>query len=191
MHLISSILFAFSANIDTFIIGLSYGIKKSHIPLAENVVISLITFAGTILSIHLGLQIVMFIPADVSQAFGSIILIVLGIYYVLKSALQYKSSKALSKNMDSNASKPSRLSLKEALVLGLALSVNNVGMGIGASISGLELIPTCVITLMMCIVFLSAGNHIGKIRMFRFAHKFADTASGLILIGLGLYELLV
>lgn len=43
MHILSSFLFALSANIDSFIVGMSYGIKKSNIDLLKSTVISLIT----------------------------------------------------------------------------------------------------------------------------------------------------
>ena len=186
MHLISSVLFAVSANVDTLIIGISCGIRKSYIPFLEAIIISLITFTGTFLSIHMGLQITAFIPAQAAQIFGCVILILLGIYYVIKPFL--KKEEPLS---DPDKQKPHKLSLKEAILIGLALSINNVGMGIGASISGVPLIPTSLITLVVCILFLIIGNHIGKIRFFFLINRFADTVAGLILVCLGVYELFV
>ena len=54
MHLISSLLFALSANIDSFIVGMSYGIKKSDISLLKSTIISLVTLIGTIAAILMG-----------------------------------------------------------------------------------------------------------------------------------------
>lgn len=200
MVLISSFLFAISANIDSFIVGMSYGMKKSNIDLARSTIISLVTLAGTVVSIMMGTQISHFLPASSAQLFGCILLIGLGLYYILKPLLSYflskfkkaevKASEFASGCTSEKAPKAALLTVKEGLFLGLALSINNFGMGIGASITGLKLIPTAVISLLVSVVFLYAGNVIGKTRMPRLSDRTADVISGLILVGLGIYELL-
>ena len=47
MCLISSILLAFSASLDSLIIGIAYGIKKIRITLSINIIIALIVTLGT------------------------------------------------------------------------------------------------------------------------------------------------
>lgn len=231
MHFISSLLFGISANIDSFIVGASYGIKKSHISLAKSILISLITMAGTVISILLGTEIVAFIPAHAAEILGSALLILLGLYYMIKGLLQYwkehfpdedavkiedlykiNISPAPVRTADCLASSTvdsvlpdfsipdsqsdtkaaiSPMSLKEGIFLGLALSVNNFGMGIAASISGLTLFPAAVISLILAILFLYAGNTFGKSRIFQMSGQAADLVSGLILITLSLYEFFI
>ena len=89
MHLISSLLFAISANIDSFIVGMSYGIKKSNIDLLKSTVISLVTLTGTVIAILMGTQISQFLPASSTQAIGCALLIGLGLYYIIKSFFSY------------------------------------------------------------------------------------------------------
>lgn len=204
MHLISSFLYSFSANLDIFIVGLSYGVKKSHIPLRQNLAISLITFSGTILSLKLGTQLTAFIPPGSARLFGCMILLLLGSYYTIKSLLPQKAVQPdTGLQTTPHASPPGQpkplslppgttsLQMREAVALGFALSINNIGMGIGASISGVEAIPTSLITLFLSFVFLLTGNHIGKMRLLGAAGRFADTAAGILLIGLGAYELFI
>ncbi|MCB6202445.1 manganese efflux pump [Extibacter muris] len=193
MHLISSILFALSANIDTLIVGISYGIKKERVPFAENIVISLITFAGTIFSIYMGLQLTLFIPASAAQKIGCIVLIILGLYYTVKSIIEYRQGKLPPDDWDNPEAEPpdKTISLKEAILIACALTVNNMGMGIGASISGMKLIPTSIATLLICMVFLHAGNKIGRIGVSGALKRWAGPVSGMILIVLGLYEMLL
>ena len=200
MHLISSLLFAISANIDSFIVGMSYGIKKSNIDLLKSTVISLVTLTGTVIAILMGTQISQFLPASSTQAIGCALLIGLGLYYIIKSFFSYirekikkaevKSNECGSGTQNNVPAKASLLTMKEGLFLGLALSINNFGMGIGASITGLKLLPTAVMSLVVSVIFLYAGNLIGKTKFPHISDQSADFISGLILAALGIYELL-
>ena len=200
MHLISSLLFALSANIDSFIVGMSYGIKKSDISLLKSTIISLVTLIGTIAAILMGTQISQFLPASSTLGIGCALLIGLGLYYILKALFGFIRNKIRKREVKANeqaaplkqeAEDTALLTLREGLFLGLALSINNFGMGIGASITGLKLVPTAVISLIVSVIFLYAGNFIGKTKMPRISDQMADVISGLILVGLGVYELLV
>ena len=200
MHLISSLLFAISAHIDSFIVGMSYGIKKSNIDLLKSTVISLVTLTGTVIAILMGTQISQFLPASSTQAIGCALLIGLGLYYIIKSFFSYirekikkaevKSNECGSGTQNNVPAKASLLTMKEGLFLGLALSINNFGMGIGASITGLKLLPTAVMSLVVSVIFLYAGNLIGKTKVPHISDQSADFISGLILAALGIYELL-
>ena len=200
MHLISSLLFAIYANIDSFIVGMSYGIKKSNIDLLKSTVISLVTLTGTVIAILMGTEISRFLPASSTQAIGCALLIGLGLYYIIKSFCGYiqkkikkaevKTNELNSKAESETQAKVSLLTMKEGLFLGLALSINNFGMGIGASITGLRLIPTAIMSLIVSVVFLYAGNLIGKTKVPHISDQAADIISGLILVALGIYELL-
>lgn len=201
MHLISSLLFAISANIDSFIVGMSYGIKKSNIDLLKSTIISLVTLTGTVIAILMGTEISQFLAPSVTQAIGCILLIGLGLYYMIKSFGGYIKGKLKKSEMKTNeldvrangksSANGSLLTLKEGLFLGLALSVNNFGMGIGASMTGLKLIPTALVSLVVSVAFLYGGNLIGKTKMPHITDRAADILSGLILVGLAVYEILV
>ncbi len=201
MHLISSLLFALSANIDAFIVGMSCGIRKEHISLPENIIVSLITLFGTVLSITAGIAIAPILAPRTAQISGSVILIILGLYYIIKFLVLWLKSRhdivvlntdpAGSRPLETSAAAPKVLPFKDALVLAFALSINNMGMGIGASITGIKVLPTAILTFLISIMFLSLGNHLGESAFFRSARRFADPLSGIILIGLGIYELFV
>lgn len=196
MQLFSSSLFAVSASLDALIVGITYGIKKVHIGFWTNLLVSLITLAGTVVSIGLGLKLAPLFPAKAATLAGSAILILLGGYYILKFLIQavkkYLANRQLTATeMQKTSAAPVRetLTLRETVLLGIALSVNNMGIGIGASIAGLELLPTAAATFLFSVCFLYLGNRLGKIRLLRIADRFADPLSGLLLIGLGIFEL--
>lgn len=201
MVLISSLLFALSANIDSFILGMSYGIKKSNIDLIRSTVISLVTLAGTVISILMGTQISHALPASSTQLIGCSLLIGLGLYYILSPFLRHllrtlRKARVKAKEItvpptSEATTNTSILTMKEGLFLGLMLSINNFGMGIGASITGLKLVPTAIISLIVSVAFLYAGNLIGKTKIPHLSDRTADVISGLILVGLGIYEIFV
>lgn len=196
-YLFSSLLFAISASLDAFIVGITYGIRKIHINIAQNLIISIITLAGTVISILLGSWLAPFFPAQAAKAAGSIMLAMLGLYYIIKFMIcaikKYLYERKITENEIQKTSEDAahnqpEFTLKEIVALGIALSVNNMGIGIGASIAGLSLLPTAVITLLLSVCLLALGNCIGKVKFLRMADKYADPLSGILLIGLGIYE---
>lgn len=196
MYLISSLLFGFSASIDAFIVGMTYGVKKTHISFWKNIFISTITLAGTILSILAGSRIAPFFPERAAKAAGSLILILLGIYYIVKFIIICLKRHHISKQPPAGYAASRRpgaclITTQEAAMLGLALSVNNMGIGLGASISGIRLLPTSVVTFLLSVLLLALGNRLGKTRLLQFADRFADPLAGIFLIALGLYEWIV
>jgi putative sporulation protein YtaF len=212
MHLLSSFIFAVSANIDGLIVGMSYGIKKTRITLLKSTLISLVTATGTILSILMGNQISRFLPTGFSRFIGSGMLVGLGVYYLVKAIIRYRKDIGIqppisptteelstnptltsndeqdSSNIEGQGFSNAKLSLKEELFLGLTLSINNIGMGVGASISGLELLPTAIFSLLVSIVFLCVGSHIGKRHIPDLSEELSDFVCGLLLVILGIYE---
>ena len=82
--LISSLLFGISASLDALLVGISYGIRQIRIRFWQNLIISLITLLGTCLSVGLGHKLIPFLPAPIQGCAGSLILILLGLYYIVK-----------------------------------------------------------------------------------------------------------
>lgn len=182
MALISSLIFACSVNIDAFLVGMSYGIRKIRITIPQNLLISLISFAGTFLSLFLGRQLLFFLPSSLMEHIGGVILSGLGLFYIIKSFF-YKSDELHTESLTVT------LPLREILLLGSALSLNNIGIGVGASFSGILLAPTAAVTFLIAVLFLFAGNHLGSAPLLRFSNRYADLVSGVMLIALALYHL--
>ena len=179
MRFFPSFIFASSVNTDAFLVGMSYGIRKIHFTLFQNLLISLISFIGTLLSLFLGRRLLFFLPDRLTACAGSILLFALGIFYICKSL---KSSE----NSLHAESIRTTLPLREVLLLGSALSLNNLGIGIGASMSGIVLLPTALITFLTSAVFLSGGNHLGSAALLRLSSRYADLLSGVMLLLLGI-----
>lgn len=182
MSLIPPFIFAFSVNIDAFLVGMSYGLRRQRITPLQNFFISFISFAGTLLSILSGSVILLFLPPLLTGLLGSAILLCLGIYYLVKSLLSYIGRLPLPQE----ASLRLPLSPKATLLLALSLSCNNIGIGIGASLGGISLFSTGLITFVTSVLFLAGGNLLGRSSFFCISSNGADLISGITLILLGL-----
>ena len=80
MHIFASILLAFSASLDSLIIGIAYGIKKIKIKFSINIIIALIVTLGTFLSMVLGAILSEFIPIYICNYIGATLLIIVGLF---------------------------------------------------------------------------------------------------------------
>lgn len=186
MVLIPPFIFACCVNIDAFLVGISYGLQKARITFCQNILISLIAFAGTLLSILSGSAIQILLPPFFTNRLGCLVLFFLGLFYLAKFFLcrLYPSFS----NAETKITLP--LSLRSTFILALSLSCNNIGIGIGASLDGIPLLPTSVITLFTSILFLSAGNRLGRSSLLSLSPGDEDLLSGIMLLLLGLFHFL-
>ena len=193
----ASLLFGISASLDALLVGIGYGIRGTRIKLWQNLVISLITLLGTCLSVGLGHRLVRLLPGVIGDYAGSLILILLGLYYIVKwiiSFLRCDSGETASENPGHEMVSASVsiafpcLKLTEVLVLSLTLSLNNLSAGLSASLAGLTPLPAAVSTLACSVLFLFAGNRLGRNPVLQLAGKGAEPISGGLLIGLGVMQ---
>lgn len=195
MQLLPSLLFGISASLDALLVGISFGLRRVRIRIWQNLVISLVTLLGTCLSAVLGSCLLPLLPSLPAEYTGSLILILLGIYYITKwlaAALKKYRTKSLEGGelIEASAEKtPQGLSAWEIFFLSMTLSVNNIGIGLSASMAGLHLIPAAAATLGCSVLFLLAGNRMGQSRLLQFIGAYSDPISGLLLIGLGIIQL--
>lgn len=187
MYFFSAILFGISANIDALVLGFSYGIRKQNISFFSNIILSFITFLGTFLSIGAGICLTEFFPKGTAKIVGSLLLILLGVYYCLKYMIQ-KRKESLTETPSMHLQSENILPVKESLLLGLTLTINNTGIGMVASLAGVHFLLTCFLTLILCFSFLFLGNRIGTHISIGFFQHSADLLAGTIIIVMGFFH---
>lgn len=211
MHIIPSILLAFSASLDSLIIGIAYGIKKIQIKLSINIIIALIVTLGSFLSMVLGTILNKFIPLYICNYIGAILLIIVGLYMTFDffkderdlrksqtnlckesnniiESLNYDDILTNNKTADTDGS--GNIELKEAISLAIALSINNFALGIGASMSGISIPLTTVFTFIFSILILIVGLKIGNSFLSKIFGKYSGLLSSIIIIAMGVFQLL-
>ena len=189
--LIASLLFGISASLDALLVGISFGLRRVRIRLWQNLAISLITLLGTCLSVGLGHRLASFLPEAVSAYAGSLILILMGLYYIAKwGASFWKSCRAAPAGYPADyRERESKEAAASLFGLSLTLSLNNLSAGLSASLAGLALVPAAIATFACSVLFLASGNRLGSCHGLQLAGCVAEPVSGILLIGLGLVQL--
>ena len=153
---IASLLFGISASLDALLVGISYGLRNVRIRLWQNLSISLVTLLGTCLSVGLGRRLAAFLPDSAGEYAGSLVLILLGLYYMVKWTITHLRPKTLPNSFTEAGTPPvsaesdmlcaasahcprpdACLRPAEVLSLSLTLSLNNLSAGFSASLGGL------------------------------------------------------
>ena len=192
MQLIPIVIFVISSNLDNLVIGLSYGLKGISIGPWANLLIGLITLVGTVISMGLGKVLLALLPGNLAEMLGSAAILLIGLW-LLVGWLRGRGGGGWPgedpERFDRDSSK--RIEAGEALALGAALTVNNMGLGIGASAMGLGIVATSVGSCLCSILCLHAGNRVGRSWISRVLGRYAEPLSGLLVLCMGLYGLLV
>jgi len=191
MHIVPILLFAVSSNMDSLFVGLSYGVKKIHIPFMSNAVIGLISFLGTLFSMCIGKSLLNIIPEGIANTFGSIIIIAIGCYYVIKfvcNKCKNKSNRQIDDNVYNKYDKDKSgiIEWKESFALGFALSLNNMGLGASSSVSGLNIAATSIASFIFSLFFIYISNLFGKHYISNLLGEYCELISGILVILLGI-----
>ena len=195
--ILSALLFSLSSNLDNVVVGMAYGIKKIKIGIIENIIIAVITSTGTFLSMSIGEYISKFLPHFVSNALGAGAIIILGVYFVIQSVIKLiynTKSKELADMIEyaekSDLDSSGDINMKEALLVALGLTFNNLGTGVAASITGVSIQFTVIATFIVSIVTIIFGEALGNHVLGKFLGEYAPLISGIMLIILGIIEFL-
>ena len=199
MGFLAVLLFSASVTCDSLIIGLSYGARKIKIPFISNLIVGIISCFGTMLGMYIGNLFDDFIIGSITQCLGSALLFLFG-FYMFYQAL-YKQIRAnsdtkiindaadLAENFDKDHSKS--IDIKEAYMLGLFLCLNNLGLGIGAALTGLNIYITSLTCLILSVLFIEFGCHLTYNFLSKNTVKYAEYISSLIIMLLAIYQLFV
>lgn len=190
--LINSIILAVSSSIDSLGIGITYGMKNTKISYLAKIVLFVISFSISILSVWFG-DILKNIFSDfVTKLIGNLILIGMGIFVCFQSIRKDKinttqkilPSKPIYENNEkiysffidflgitikiiknptsSDLDSSNSIDSKEALFLGFALSLDCFCIGTFGSMIGVNLFLFPLFISIFQLVFLSIGNILGK-----------------------------
>lgn len=199
MSFLSILLFVIAASLDILVVSLAYGLKDIKINFSSTLVIASISALGTFISMILVKFLVDLIPVKLGDIIGGLVLLLLGFYSIYS---YFKEKKILTSHNSENNSSPTfilenpevadkdksgNIDFKESLALSLALALNNFGLGIGASISGLNIAFTTISTFIISLIFISLGFYLSKTIKSKNISKNSNLIAGIIIIILSLF----
>jgi putative sporulation protein YtaF len=201
MHWLTILLIGVAANIDNLGISVSYGLKQTRIPFVSNLLIAVISMVCAFLSITAGELISHFISLTMANLVGGLLIIFLGgkciveVFFPKNSVAPVRADSNFTKVMtdpvlaDINEDKV--ITSKEACLLGLALAMNCLAIGLGAGITGVSPFLATLFIGLFSLISISVGVKIGhKIGNNRLGN-YANIISGVLLIMIGIYEIIV
>lgn len=158
----SILLIAISLSLDAFGVGITYGIRKVRIPLVSKLVICFMSVLYSGLALIAGKAVYGILPPQASRIAGTVILASMGVFIILQTVLKKGESVAGKPRQDEKRTllkiavkslgitiqvirnpdegdidRSGIIDIREALLLGLALSVDAIGVGIGSALAGL------------------------------------------------------
>ncbi len=216
-----ALILTISSSIDSLGIGITYGIRNTTISFIARIILFTIAFMVSIISILLGCTFKDIFSPNIIEYIGSFILILVGIFIFIQSVNKKNiSDKRINNLIDkklneqqkiysffikclgitvqilknptsSDFDKSNTIDAKEAVFLGLALSLDSFGVGMSfGMIENFTFYFPLFISLFQ-LFFLNFGNFLGK-KLCNFS-KIPDNLwsvlSGILLIIIGLFKI--
>ena len=209
--LLNAIILAISASIDSFGVGITYGIKKTKISIAAIIVLLILSIFFTSVSITFGNILSSYISPSISSIIGASILILIGIFILYGAIFKNeKISKSKSEHkeysffikffgitvniikdpINSDFDNSNKIDIKEAIFLGIAMSLDSISIGFGCSTIGINSFLFPLLTSFFQILFLCAGKLLGKkiSSISSIPQNIWNIISGVILICMGVIK---
>nr|WP_281418892.1 sporulation membrane protein YtaF [Vallitalea pronyensis] len=200
-----ALLIAIAICIDSFALGITYGIKQIKISKTAILILNLVTISILGISIYSGQLVRQFISENTSSLISCIILVSLGSFFMIEGYIKYKIEKkednrlakfyipklgiiidialdSTKADMDVSGD----INIKEALYLGLILSIDALGAGFGLSLDGINYLYFLPLVFSFNIISILYGHYLGtKIESYNTSLKTSLLPGGiLVFVGL-------
>lgn len=201
-HLLYAFLIALTNNVDNIGARIAYSIQGIKISNPINFWISIITFVISFIAALLGTM----LTGSLGKRFSSVIamglLVAIGSWMILSSYRKNRCRENPSRenlksiwtillkpeNADMDRSK--HIDFKEGTVLGIALSINNVGGGLSAGMIGLNAFLVGFLSAALSFVALWTGNYVAEFFIRRHMADKTAVVGGILLIAIGIEQFL-
>jgi putative sporulation protein YtaF len=199
-HFLYAFAIALANNVDNIGARIAYSIGGVKISLPINLWITAITFVISFFAAFLGAKLTGSLGAQFASLIAMVILVALGLWMIIDSLLKAKRSRSSARGNSKNIlgvllnpEKADRdhskhIDFKEGTLLGIALSINNIGGGLCAGMMGLNAVFVAFLSAALSFVALWAGNHLAELFIkWKIADK-ATVVGGVILIAIGIEQ---
>ncbi|MFC7371355.1 sporulation membrane protein YtaF [Fictibacillus iocasae] len=203
-------LLGLAVSLDSFGAGLTYGMKEIKIPFRSIFIISCCSAATLFASMAVGHGIERFFSPHAGELLGGILLIVIGIFFLWQVLFKKEEKTLVNETKDvlhleiksiglvikifkkpvmADLDRSGSITGLEAVLLGIALSLDAFGAGIGAALIDMPPLMTASVCAVMSCLFLWSGM-IGGMLMSKYSWvQKLSLLPGLLLIILGLMKL--
>ena len=197
--LLYSVLIALANNVDNIGVRIAYCVRGIKLGILQNLWIAVITFIISTIAAILGSVVSGAIGENICKIVSMVLLICIGLWFASEPFLK-KNKKANVKNVDSildvlknpeesDMDNSKSIDFKEATLLGISLSINNVGGSLSGGMIGLNAILIGVLSALVSFIALFAGNYLTDVFVKLKLGSKAAIISGIILILIGIKQI--
>lgn len=191
--------------LDSLAIGIAYGMRKIKIPIKSLLVIDIVCTVVLSIAMLLGNVIKKILPGNIPTMISFLILLSIGIYFLLegisnsfinreKKTFHIKLSNikiiidVVVDCTKADMNNSGDIDLKEGFYLGMALSLDALGIGFGSAMGSINYIQVLVLSFIFNMIIILLGLYLGQKLVSKSKMEFS-WISGLILIFLALCKL--
>ena len=202
MHLFTALLVGIVANIDNLVIGCSYGMKKTRIALLPNIIIAIISVLSAFIALMVGHFISAYFKPTLANDLGGSLLIIIGGLSIWSTFFEHSEKfkksnsrllKVLYQPKSADLDENMLISIKESILLGMALALNSISTSFSVGLTDPNILIYILCIGFFSLVFISLGVSFGIKLSTRLKdiEALAPIISGLLLIIIGLYEIII
>ncbi len=194
---------ALTNNVDNIAARIAYSIRGIKISVPINIWISVITFVISFFAAYSGTMILGFLSKQVASIIGMALLSGIGLWMILEQYIKKTDKRKEESEQEREESnfplvvpesaetdRSKSIHFKEATLLGIALSINNIGGGLSAGIIGLNPFWVGLLSAVLNYVALWAGNYVAEVFIRWNLSRKATIVAGMILIGIGIEQVM-
>lgn len=190
MGFLSTLLLTVAATADSFTIGFNYGVKNVRIGNVSNLFISLVCLVGTFAAMLAGKLLGGAVPPYTANLLGAFTLCAFGSCMLVKALLPERKPGLTEDPAAVDKDGSQIIELRESVMIGLLLSLNNIGLGVGAGIAGVPVYGAPALCAAMSFLFIKAGHRLGGRFSGKSVSKPLEALSALFVLALGAIGLL-
>ncbi|WHH57708.1 sporulation membrane protein YtaF [Petroclostridium sp. X23] len=206
----TALLLALSLSLDSFGIGISYGIKKIKVAKTALLIITMMSLGALSCSWLLGQAILSIVSIHTTKILSALLLMSLGIFVFIQAFFDAlfpasEEEKLIKKikikplsivvniirePSSSDIDHSGVIDIREAVYIGAALSIDSISVGIAAAAFQINLASIVIFTAVLNIILLKIGELIGKKFGNLVSQDKLKFASGTIIFILGILKLI-
>ncbi len=200
-HLVYAVIIALANNVDNLGARIAYSIQGTRVDLLINLWISVITFLISASAAFSGAAVIGAFGKDIASIIAMAMLVGLGLWMIVQALRkswhekihEEKTSSShlaiLRKPHHADVDDSKHIDFKEGTLLGVALSINNIGGGVSAGVLRIDPILVGFLSALVSFIALLAGNYVADYFVKRRIADKAAVTGGLLLILIGMKQI--
>ncbi|WP_026962240.1 manganese efflux pump [Alicyclobacillus herbarius] len=191
------VVIAVASNLDNAGVGIAYGVRGIRISWLANLVISLLSGVMTYAAGLAGHVLSRYLPVRVAAAIGGGIIILVGMWILLEPIRSHRVkngghtmvTQILRDPVKADLDKSQTISLREALILGVALALNAIAGGFDAGISQIGVLTTAVAVAIAGFLLLAVSAWVGRRFAAQYLGGYAAYLAAILLVAVGIHQI--